>query len=397
MKRKTTMKKICVLILLAVTGGQVNAQTWTPVTTGISQNLLSIFFLDASNGWIVGGAGGAVKGAILKTANAGATFTSQSTVVFSDNKSIAATDVNNAWIADGTTFIEHTANGGTSWNFQATGSTDPLQHLFFVDAKIGWAVGNNGRIMKTINGGTNWTTQTSGTIANLTKIFCLNANIAWAAGANTTFLKTTNGGTLWQPVNIPLIPVYTNSDISDIFFRDANTGWAALNAGGGPILRTGDGGNTWTTYYATNGSTIFSVWFTDLNTGWAVGTFGGISKSTDSGVTWANFQDVGDAFLNCVFFTDADHGWICGTGGTVWRYANNATVSSPVLGILQSNHSVVISWPASATNFSLYATTNLAPPTSWSAVTNKVQTNLTVASVSLPVTNSSRFFRLQAP
>jgi hypothetical protein len=56
---------------------------------------------------------------------------------------------------------------------------------------------------------------------------------------------------------------------------------------------------------------------------------------------------------------------------------------------------LVVSWPGWAANFSLWLTTNLSPPITWSPVTNTV-TPGDPLSVTVPLDGESRFFRLIA-
>ena len=54
----------------------------------------------------------------------------------------------------------------------------------------------------------------------------------------------------------------------------------------GAILRTTDGGVTWTRQASGTTDFLNSVSFTDANTGTAVGRSGVILRTTDGGVTW---------------------------------------------------------------------------------------------------------------
>ena len=56
---------------------------------------------------------------------------------------------------------------------------------------------------------------------------------------------------------------------------------------------------------------------------------------------------------------------------------------------------VTLSWPAYATNYRLYATTNLAPPVAWALVTNEVSTINGTNTIALPIEAGSRFFQLR--
>jgi endoglucanase len=83
--------------------------------------------------------------------------------------------------------------------------------------------------------------------------------------------------------------------------------------------------------------------------------------------------------------------------------SNQAAVSIPLPALagiyIAGNNSVQLSWPSSATTFSLFSTSNLASPTVWSMVTNAIGNQNGTLSVTLPVVASNRtqFFRLAAP
>jgi hypothetical protein len=133
-------------LLLQVTS--LAQQGWFEQTSGTTEALLSVTFVDNLTGWVVGG-----RGTILKT-----------------------------------------TDGGANWNAQTSGTTEWLFSVHFIDNNIGWAVGYNGKILKTTNGGTNWNSQTSGTTAELESVYFTDNNTGWAVGWDGTILHTTNGG-----------------------------------------------------------------------------------------------------------------------------------------------------------------------------------------------------------
>jgi len=67
-----------------------------------------------------------------------------------------------------------------------------------------------------------------------------------------------------------------------------------------------------------------------------------------------------------------------------------------VLKMSRSGQTLSLSWPASATNYILEATTTL-PAVSWATVTNTPTVTTNERSVQLPVTGTARFFRLRQP
>ena len=69
-----------------------------------------------------------------------------------------------------------------------------------------------------------------------------------------------------------------------VFLTDATTGIAVGNTG--TILRTTDGGTTWTPQTSGTTNNLTCVYFSDVNNGTIVGDNGTIIKTTDGGTTW---------------------------------------------------------------------------------------------------------------
>ena len=64
---------------------------------------------------------------------------------------------------------------------------------------------------------------------------------------------------------------------------------------------------------------LLGVFFTDANNGIVVGRYGTILRTTDGGVTWTpEFSDTHSDLFG-VFFSDADTGTVVGGEGTILR------------------------------------------------------------------------------
>ena len=102
-----------------------------------------------------------------------------------------------------------------SWTAQTSGVTTNLRDVYFTDNQTGWAVGNAGVILHTSDGGQTWAAQTSGTTLNLFTVYFIDNQTGWAAGhdQSSVLLKTTNGGTTWTE-----IPTTGINQIRDIAF-----------------------------------------------------------------------------------------------------------------------------------------------------------------------------------
>src|SRR6267142_2457508 len=100
-------------------------------------------------------------------------------------------------------------------------------------------------------------------------------------------------------------PLPQGNNLRGASFVDTNTGTVVGEYG--TIVRTTDGGNSWTIQASGTTQTLWAVSFTDLNNGTAVGEGGTIVGTTDGGAHWAS-QPSGTALqLRGVSFIDANN------------------------------------------------------------------------------------------
>ena len=151
---------------------------------------------------------------------------------------------------------------------------------------------------------------------NLKAVYFVSSTVGGAVGDFGTILRTTDGGTTWTSQTSG-----TTSDLWDVSFIDANTGIAV----GGTILRTIDGGTTWTSQTSGTTRILFGVSFTDADTGTAVGGSGTILRTTDGGTSWISQSSGTINDLFGVSFTDAYRGTAVGREGTILRTSNGGT------------------------------------------------------------------------
>ena len=147
-------------------------------------------------------------------------------------------------------------------------------------------------------------------------------NTATVVGWNGTILRTTNGGTTWTSQSSG-----TTNFLYSVSFIDANTGVAVGHDG--TILRTTDGGANWLSQ--TSGTTIslVDVSFIDVNTGTVVGggwdypnQYNVILRTTNGGTTWTSQSSGTTKILYGVSFTDANTGAAVGEWGTIIHTTN---------------------------------------------------------------------------
>lgn len=104
-------------------------------------------------------------------------------------------------------------------------------------------------------------------------------------------------------------------DLYDIQFIGPNHGW--MGGKGGWILRTEDGGKTWSKHDSGTTAGIFRFSFIDRRTGWAVGQWGEILATTDGGQTWTHQESPTKEHFFGVDFTDKLHGVAAGDWGKI--------------------------------------------------------------------------------
>lgn len=198
-----------------------------------------------------------------------------------------------------------------------------LNSLCFIDATTGYSAGECGTILKTEDSGLTWTILSGGTTCDLYSVFFTDRDNGFVVG-DRTIRKTVDGGLSWQDVG----DGYDNVAFRDVFFPDAQTGYAAGYLG--KMYKTVDAGQTWNILVTGTTNDIYSVYFTDVNTGFAVGEDGLFAKTTDGGLNWT-LDTIGPWALNLytVCFPDANTGYAAGSYGTLLKTVNGGATWSP--------------------------------------------------------------------
>lgn len=169
-----------------------------------------------------------------------------------------------------------------------------------------------------------WSNITSPYAGNFWAIKFFDQNNGYIGG-NTAILKTTDGGNTWTSKPI------SNFLINSFSFPSATVGYYGCN--NNIVAKTSDMGVTWTNQNP-NASpyAILSVSFPTVSTGYAVGDAGIIRKTTDGGTTWKTQTSGLTTGLEEVHFFDVNTGICIGDGGKIKRTTNGGatwvTISS---------------------------------------------------------------------
>ena len=297
------------ILVLLLSFSESNAQNWNwqnPLPQGV--NLNGVYFTDANNGYAVG-----LDGLILKTTDAGISWTPQNSGTTSSLLGVHFTDVDTGYVVGVGGSVLKTTDGGVNWNL-LPGASISLSSVFFTSASIGYAVGSNGNsaiIIKTINGGVTWTAQLTTPVTNFNSVYFCNDSTGYVVGNGGRIFKTTNGGATWTQQTSG----FTTSFFT-VYFTDENHGYVGDY---GRILRTSDGGATWTYLTIFQSYELYGIYFTDSNTGYAVGRSGKILKTTNAGVSWSFLNSGTNINLRSVYFTDLNNGYAVGESGIMLK------------------------------------------------------------------------------
>jgi photosystem II stability/assembly factor-like uncharacterized protein len=173
---------------------------WTDVAGGGFNELYGCHFRSVSRGWIVGTMGSILfwDGLAVTEQTSGTTETLLDVDFIDDSVGWA---VGSGWT------VLKTIDGGLHWVSQSVPiDADPyLKGVCFVDSLVGWVVGSSGTILRTSDGGATWEVQRAGTLFGLRRVAFANGDEGWAVGSRGTILHTANGGANWtsQLDNLP--------------------------------------------------------------------------------------------------------------------------------------------------------------------------------------------------
>ncbi len=340
---------------------------------GSNESLYDVKFDGATIGYIP-----STNGNIFKTFNGGLTWSRIATGATQNLYGFAITsrlsEGNNTVYAGGRYgTIVRSSDEGASWSLLYYAHTQETNRaVYFVNQSTGYVAGGvasdgatSSELLKTTDAGESWSKITTPNYRNYST-FWLNDQVGFIGQRGTSGIyKTTDGGTTWNALTLPVGG--TNGIWYDIYFQDANTGYACGTSNA--LIKTTDGGATWsvlttpfssgnTLYsmhgfgpntfmivgsasrwaYTTDGgatfttglvpgtsTALYSVHFSG-NTGLIVGSSGRAWISTDGGVNWTQQTTNSLSTLYSAYMVSPLIGWIGGSGGTI-LYTTNGGAS----------------------------------------------------------------------
>ena len=320
---------------------------WMIVSASPLYPLYDMYFPDNQFGYAVG-----YYGTILRTSDSGESWTyltEQNPITFTSTYFIHQST---GWTVGLNGVIWGTTNFGNDWYPYTSGTTKNLYSVFFPNPNIGWAAGAEGTLLKyfpqqtkniniiqpnggeNLQNGSNYTiTWISTDVDNVKIEYSIDNGVNW--NLITPSVPASDQSYQWAVPNTPtsqgrikITDVIDESvfDVSDTSFTISTDqyGWFVLPAN--------------------IGHPLFSVHFENEMLGWAVGDNGVIIKTTDGGYTWTNHNTGSDDYLTTVEFVNNNIGWVVGeddagldglilkstNGGTSW-FSQQANVTNMIM------------------------------------------------------------------
>ncbi len=224
-------------------------------------------------------------------------------------------------------------DGGLTWKENPTDTISSwIKSIAFKDTLNGFGVGYNSKMVYTTDGGYNWITVDAPLTRHLNKVIYLNNHTLIAVGgepdtANSlqTVMKSINGGNTWT-----VQYDHQGQWLRSVYFKDTLNGFAVGDSG--VFLQTVNGGNSWTPVSAPLMRDWNDIAFTSNSTGFVVGGTNGIEtiiQTSDGGTSWTTLIDGPGARLRSIYFITSSNGKIVGDtsallhtldGGQTWQH-----------------------------------------------------------------------------
>jgi photosystem II stability/assembly factor-like uncharacterized protein len=309
-----------VALLIASGGGAADTSVvfvypdtgWIAQTSNATEDLHGVHFRpDGRHGWAVG-----AGGVILRTTDAGVTWTRSLPTTFSLNGVCFVDDTTGFAVGNSGTVMKTTDSGGSWTRLTNTNTSMNLMDVTFAlsDSLIGWAVGQNGVVLRTIDLGATWQMSFVNS-QTLHGVSFAGARDGWAVGDNGMIAGTHDRGLTWFVVQ----PSVTTLALQSVWRADSTTALAVGVQGAAPRTLVSADSTTWILQNAGATYTLQGLSLVD-GVGFAVGTNGlaaVVLRTDDVGATWQLQSPRSQFKLNHVFFVDRLRGWAVGDNGTI--------------------------------------------------------------------------------
>jgi photosystem II stability/assembly factor-like uncharacterized protein len=298
---------------VVLTINEVVSQNFSQVTSGTTAGLRSVAFATPSIGAAVG-----TGGIILRTTDGGQTWSPVASGTTADLRSVAFSGTGHGVITGGNGLL-YTADNGASWAPTRPGDSGVCCiDVAFANATTAVMTYRDGYARSTDGGQTFTLTSPAQFFARARVRF---GSALTGASADLLIKYTTDGGVTWSTATQP-----PNFGAQFLAFASSSV---AVSSDGGSLVRTVNGGQTWTALYG-GGFTRHSgaLGFSTAGVGLSLG-FGpsfGAMRTADHGQTWIpmtlpGFTGTGTTIeIHSLAFADANVVVAVGDNGTILRF-----------------------------------------------------------------------------
>lgn len=309
------MKKLLYLFILTFSLYQNVAAQWHQILSPTTNDLHSIFFVTDSLGFVV-----SQDSLIYKTSDGGLSWSSHIVVGDGFFNSIYFLNKDTGFVAgyDMTGgLIGKTTDGGITWNMYIIGYVG-LNDIRFYNDSIGYAVGtsfvNGGDCCRTTDGGSTWTLTSALGFQDPRGLSTLSAT-SFVACANSSIVVSFNSGITWSGVFAHTF----GSVFWATYFTSPDTGYAVGQdtALEDILIKTVDGGMSWSILSSGNYPGLIDVQFISPDTGFVVGASGYVLRTDNAGNSWGQENSTVTATLISVNFPSSNVGYACGQYGKI--------------------------------------------------------------------------------
>ncbi|WEK29539.1 MAG: YCF48-related protein [Candidatus Pseudomonas phytovorans] len=222
--------------------------TWTQARVPTRQLLTAVFFLDDKRGWAVGH-----DAQILASSDGGATWTKQFEDLAREAPllDVAFVDTQHGFAVGAYGALLETTDGGQHWHDVAERLDNPDQlHLNGIarvhDAGL-FIVGEQGSMFRSADNGQTWAKVQGPYEGSLFGVIgTAQANTLLAYGLRGNLFRSTDFGDSWQPIELKAARGDLEFGLASATLLDDGT--LVLVGNGGSVLRSADGGQTFSVY-----------------------------------------------------------------------------------------------------------------------------------------------------
>jgi photosystem II stability/assembly factor-like uncharacterized protein len=304
-------------MLLRTTNG---GATWTNVNnSGYTGTFNDVRFINSSLGYACGTYVTSNGTAVIKTTDGGANWTLAPLGTTNSRNSILALSATEILIAGSSGNIARTTDGGSTWGSVFAGPST-LQSLARMGTNGVVVCGAQRILYKSTDRGATFAPilATGGAGFTLYSVSMADPLNGIAVGSNGLNYRTQNG---WATVDSNLVSTFTAQVCRTVIMKSPTE--IFVGADQGNILRSSDFGGTWTTIESS--TRYYALDFANANSGVAVGWRGTVIKTTNGGLTWTELRGLNGFELYDVKMFDASTFYVAGDAGRFYVTTNGGT------------------------------------------------------------------------